>query len=91
MAELESGARWMIDSGLGLPHESGMPSVKLTLLMGQDLPEQLMGFGGSRTIGDEPGIHVTLHVGQQEISFWTSEDVGNRLSSFLASVATPQP
>jgi hypothetical protein len=52
-----------------------------------------MGFGVGRTIGNEPGITVTLDIetadGQQQISFWMAEDIGNRLGSSLANPPKP--
>lgn len=48
-----------------------------------------MGFGVSRTIGDEPGFDIELDIetpeGQQQVSFWTKTDVGNRLGAFLTN------
>jgi hypothetical protein len=44
---------------------------------------RLIGFGVSRTIGDEPGFTMELEIdaadGQQRVSFWTTENVGKRL------------
>lgn len=88
-AELENGARWMLDSGMGVLTKGNTPAVAVTILMGRDLPPQLVGFGGSRTIGDEPGFHLSLQIGQEQASFWVSEDISKRLSSFLAT--QPQP
>jgi hypothetical protein len=56
--------------------------------MGEDLPpNQLVGFGVGQTIGDEPGFAISIDVetpdGRQQVSFWTTADVGNRLGSFL--------
>jgi hypothetical protein len=68
---------------------------ELRILMGQDLrDEHLIGFGVSRTIGDEQGFAVELDIqtpqGRQQVSFWTTEDVGNRLGAFLTDPpATP--
>jgi hypothetical protein len=82
-AALESGARWMVHGGTGLPPESGTEgSAGISILMGEELPEhnRLISFGVSRTIGDEPGLTVELDIdaaeGQQWVSFWTTEDVG---------------
>ena len=93
---LESGARWMVHGGTGLPPEGGTEgSTGISILMGGDLPEhnRLIGFGVSRTIGDEPGFTVELDIdaadGQQRVSFWTTEDVGKRLGSFLANLSKP--
>jgi hypothetical protein len=95
-AILESGARWMVNGGTGSPPENGPEgSAGISILMGGDLPEQnrLMGFGVSRTIGDEPGFTVVLDIdaadGQRTVSFWTREDVGKRLGSFLAHPSEP--
>jgi hypothetical protein len=93
---LENGAGWMVHGGIGFPAESGTSeSAGISILMGQELPEQhrLMGFGVGRTIGNEPGITVTLDIetadGQQQVSFWMAEDIGNRLGSFLANPPKP--
>lgn len=93
---LESGARWMVHGGTGLPPEGGTEGYAgISILMGGDLPEhnRLMGFGVSRTIGDEPGLAVELDLdaadGQRQVSFWTAEDVGKRLGSFLANPSKP--
>lgn len=81
----------MVHPSAGVPIHSGMPEpAEVRILMGQDLPtERLVGFGVGRTIGDEPGFTVTLEIdtaeGQQQVSFWMTEDVGNRLGSFLAN------
>jgi hypothetical protein len=86
----------MVHGGTGFPTESRTPeSAEIIILMGQELPEQhrLMGFGVGRTIGNEPGMTVTLDIetadGQQQVSFWMAEDIGNRLGSFLANPPKP--
>ena len=93
---LESGASWMVHGGTGFPTESRTPEpAEISILMGQNLPEQhrLMGFGVGRTIGNEPGITVTLDIatadGQQQVSLWMTEDIDNRLGSFLANPPKP--
>jgi hypothetical protein len=95
-AFLESGARWMVHGGTGLPPgEGSQESAGISILMGQDLPDhnRLTGFGVSRTIGNEPGFTVELDIdaadGQQRVSFWTTEDAGNRLGAFLANPSKP--
>lgn len=95
-AGLESGAHWMVHGGTGLaPENAPEGSAEISLLMGADLPDhnRLIGFGVSRTIGDELGFAVELDVaatdGQQRVSFWTTEDVGRRLGSFLADPSKP--
>ena len=95
-AVLESGARWMVHGGTPLPAENGAEvSEGISILMGGDLPDhnRLIGFGISRTIGDEPGFTVELDVdaagGPQRVSFWTTEDVGRRLGAFLANQTKP--
>ena len=54
---------------------------------------RLIGFGVSRTIGDEPGFTVELEIdaadGQQRVSFWTTENVVKRLGAFLANPSKP--
>lgn len=82
---LESGARWMLTPGDGMPDDSGRPSLRLTLLMDADLPPELMAWDGDWSITDQPGMNVRLLVGQQEVTFWASELAAKRLSSFLAA------
>ena len=88
-AVLESGARWMVNGGIGLKNKP-MESAGISILIGTDLPEhnRLSGFGVSRTIGDELGFSVELDIespeGPRRISFWTTEDIGNRLGSYLS-------
>lgn len=93
---LESGANWMVHGGIGSQPENGaQDSTGISLLMGADLPDynRLVGFGVSRTIGHELGFAVELNIeaadGQQRVSFWTTEDVGRRLGSYLANPSEP--
>ena len=96
LSALEHGARWMLHGGAGVQAESGtQQSGDLRILMGEDLPhDHLMGFGVSQTIGDVPGFTVELDIetpeGRQQVSFWTTADIGNRLGSFLTS-PLPKP
>lgn len=93
---LENGARWMLHGAIGVEElRSGTTNFPdLRILMGQDLPhEHLVGFGISQTIGDEPGFAVELNIetadGRRQVSFWTAQNVGNRLGSFLANPPKP--
>jgi hypothetical protein len=95
-AVLESGARWMVNGGIGSPSDEGPEAAAgISILMGGDLPDhnRLIGFGVSRTIGDEPGFAVELDIdaadGPRRVSFWTTEDVGRRLGAFLADPTKP--
>jgi hypothetical protein len=95
-AGLESGAHWMVHGGTGLPPENAPEGpAEISLLMGADIPDhnRLTGFGVSRTMGDELGFAVELDIdaadGQQRVSFWTTEDVGRRLGSFLTHPSKP--
>ncbi|MFE4227877.1 hypothetical protein ACFRJ8_08330 [Arthrobacter sp. NPDC056886] len=95
-AVLASGARWMVNGGTGSPSDEGSEGAAgISILMGEDLPDhnRLIGFGVSRTIGDEPGFTVELDVdaadGQQLLSFWTTEDIGKRLGAFFADPTNP--
>ncbi len=95
-AVLESGARWMVNGGTGSPSDEGPEgSAGISIFMAGDLPDhnRLIGFGVSRTIGDEPGFSVEMDVdaadGPQRVSFWTTEDVGRRLGAFLANPTKP--
>lgn len=85
LTALENGARWRLTVGGGLPDEHGRQSLQLTLLMEKDLPPELLAWDGSWSIGDQPGMDVTLQIGNQEVSFWASELAVKRLSSFLAA------
>ena len=88
-AVLENGAQWMVNGGIGSENKS-MGSAGISILLGADLPEnnRLSGFAVSRTIGNEPGFTVELDIespeGPRRVSFWTAEDVGNRLATKLS-------
>lgn len=81
-AALQQGASWMLHGGTGVEDPR--------ILMGADLPQNRMnGFGVSRTVGDVPGFAIEVNIetpeGQQQVSFWTTADVGKRLGSFLTT------
>ena len=62
---LESGARWRVNGGIGSPSDEGPEAAAgISILTGGDLPDhnRLIGFGVSRTIGDEPGFAVELDI-----------------------------
>jgi len=87
-AALKRGVRWMLHEGVGVQDTGGERPEDLRIVMGEDLPpNQLVGFGVGQTIGDEPGFTISIDVetpeGRQQVSFWTTTDVGNRLGSFL--------
>lgn len=90
LESLESGARWKLTVGEGVPDEHGKQPLQLTLLMEDDLPPELLAWDGSWSIGDQQGLDVTLQIGNQEVSFWAPELAVRRLSSFLAAPA-PTP
>jgi hypothetical protein len=85
LTALQNGARWKLTVGEGVPDEQGRQSLQLTLLMENDLPPELVGWDGSWSIGDQPGMNVTLYISNQEVSFWAPELAVKRLSSFLAT------
>lgn len=85
LTTLQNGARWKLTVGEGVPDEHGKQSLQLTLLMENDLPPELLEWDGSWSIGDQPGLNVTLQLSNQEVTFWASELATKRLSSFLAA------
>lgn len=88
LTKLENGARWFLTAGEGLPSDDGRPYLQHTFLMDGDLPPELLGWDGSWSITDQPGMNITLQIGQQEVSFWAPELAVKRLSSFLAAPRT---
>ena len=90
-AALEQGASWMLHGGAGVQAESDTKQFEdPRILMGEDLPRNRMnGFDVSRTIGDVPGFSIEVDIetpeGQQQVSFWTPADIGNKLGSFLTN------
>ncbi len=87
---LEEGAHWMANPGTttgALSATAG--AVEVTILMGDDLPSepQVREFGISPTIGSEVGFSVNVGIegpdGQQQVTFWMTEEQGRLLGSWL--------
>jgi hypothetical protein len=78
----------MLHGGAGVQAESDTKQFEdPRILMGEDLPRNRMnGFDVSRTIGDVPGFSIEVDIetpeGQQQVSFWTPADTGNKLVHF---------
>ncbi|WP_104164920.1 hypothetical protein [Arthrobacter sp. SX1312] len=90
-ARLDDGAPWTANPGTptgALREAAG--SVDVTILMGQDLPDEprVKDLGLSPTIGSEIGFSVSLVIvtpeGEQQVTFWLTEDQGRLLGSWLS-------
>ncbi|WP_247827973.1 hypothetical protein [Arthrobacter antioxidans] len=88
---LDDGAPWMANPGTATGALSGTTgSVDVTILMGQDLPQEprVKDLGLSPTIGSEVGFSVSLVIdtpeGEQQVTFWLTEDQGRLLGSWLS-------
>ncbi|WP_197060704.1 hypothetical protein [Arthrobacter sp. L77] len=90
-ASLDDGAPWMANPGTPMGALSDTTgSVEVTILMGQDLTQEprVMDLGLSPTIGSEVGFSVNLVIdapdGEQQVTFWLTEDQGRLLGSWLS-------